>query len=68
MIGRDLASPADGHGEDLAAFLVTVHYSGRVVCHSTNSFGAALIEKALKDGGITVEVALFDVLGVFREK
>jgi hypothetical protein len=68
FLDRDLGIGA-GHGEDVAAELVRLRLTNcRVVCHSTNSFGAALIEKTLKDGGISkVEVAPFDILGVLRE-
>jgi len=67
FLDRDLG-PGYGYGEDVAKCQADIKFAGRVVCHSTNSFGAALIEKTLKDGGINVEVAPFDVLGVFREK
>jgi hypothetical protein len=66
MIDRDLASPTDGHGEDLGAYLNEIAFAGRVIVHSTNPFGVELIKKTL--GGITPEIAPFDVLGVFREK
>jgi hypothetical protein len=67
FLDRDLVI-SGGYGEDVAAYLAEIKFPGRVICHSTNSFGAAVIEKTLKDGGINVEVAPFDVLGVFREK
>jgi len=66
MLDRDLASPADGYGEDLAAHLSKINFTGRVICHSTNPFGVELIRKALD--GITPEIAPFDVLGILREK
>ena len=58
-----------GYGEDVAVELVRLKFTGRVVVHSANSFGAALIETTLRDGGISdVEVAPFDVLGVLRKR
>lgn len=58
-----------GYGEDVAAEVVRLKLTNcKVVCHSTNTFGAALIEKTLRDGGISnIEVAPFDILGVIRE-
>ena len=66
MLDRDLASPAAGYGEDLAVHLSKISFPGRVICHSTNPFGVELIKKAL--GGITPEIAPFDLLGILREK
>lgn len=58
-----------GFGEQRAEYLAGSKLRGRVIVHSTNPFGAALIEKTLRDGGISnVEVAPFDVLGVLRER
>lgn len=55
--------------EEVARYLVNVQFSGSVVIHSTNPFGANVLEKILCDGGISnVEVAPFDVLGVLRER
>jgi Cyclic-phosphate processing Receiver domain len=68
FLDRDLGLNA-GHGEDVAAELVRMNFAGAVVCHSANSFGAALIEKTLRDGGISnVEAVPFDLLAVLREK
>ena len=55
--------------EEVARYLAEARFAGAVVIHSSNPFGAALLEKILRDGGISnVETVRFDLLGVFREK
>lgn len=65
FLDRDLLG---SYGEDIAEYL-SKHYDGqKIVIHSTNPFGAALISKVLRDSGIPAELAPFDVLGVFTDK
>ena len=55
--------------EDVARYLVTVRFTGSIVIHSVNQFGAAVLEKILRDGGISaVEAVPYDLLGVLRER
>jgi hypothetical protein len=49
----------------VAAYLAEVKFPGRIIVHSTNPFGAELIKAMLERGGISVEMATFDILGVF---
>jgi len=54
--------------EEVARYLVNAQFAGSVVIHSANPFGVDVLEKILRDGGINVEVAPFDMLGVLRER
>jgi CheY-like chemotaxis protein len=55
--------------EEVARYLVSVHFTGFIVIHSTNPFGIAVLEKILREGGISnVETVPFDLLGLLCEK
>jgi hypothetical protein len=65
FLDRDLGVGA-GYGEDVAAELSRIRFSGRVVVHSTNPFGAQLISNILADAEINVESVPFGFFGIFR--
>lgn len=63
FLDRDLFQ---SFGESVAEHLTKVGFDGQVYVTSANPFGAELIEKILKDGGIRVERIPFSMLGIFR--
>jgi hypothetical protein len=62
FIDRDLALPAHGFGEDLAAHLTRIGFTGKVICHSANPAGAEFVKQAFPEA----EIIPFRLLGLIR--
>ena len=55
--------------EEVARYLVSVQFTGSIVIHSSNPFGVRVLEKIVREGGISnVETVPFDLLGLVRER
>jgi hypothetical protein len=63
FLDRDLLN---GFGEDVATYLAEIKFTGRVIVHSGNPFGARLIEKLLADAGVVYQIVPFGMFGIVR--
>jgi hypothetical protein len=63
FLDRDLQG---GFGEDVAAYLAEIKFTGRVIVHSGNPFGARLIQKLLSEADVAHEIVPFGIFGIFR--
>jgi hypothetical protein len=50
----------------VAAYIAEIQFTGRVIVHSANPFGAQLIAKTLTDAGLTHEIVPLGMFGIFR--